>query len=156
MDGEDEADAIKNSFQWLGGDPGDFPCSLLLLARMEMLLVSCVNLTHGCVVTENAESKVTKDKLQQVLRDFELNDDVDKVRFTYPHDFVSPSLRNCGCVCLANEFETHLKRENWWQLQSACVCGCGRGCAYVCLVCIADLRLWLAGSWNGIHLGSVS
>jgi hypothetical protein len=28
---------------------------------------------------EDAESKVTKDKLQQVLRDFELNDDVDKV-----------------------------------------------------------------------------
>lgn len=48
-DGEEEVDAIKASFQWLGGDP------------------------------ENAESKVTKDKLQQVLRDFELNDDVDKV-----------------------------------------------------------------------------
>ena len=28
---------------------------------------------------DDAESKVTKDKLQQVLRDFELNDDVDKV-----------------------------------------------------------------------------
>lgn len=32
--------------------------------------------------TEDAESKVTKDKLQQVLRDFELNDDVDQVGFS--------------------------------------------------------------------------
>mmetsp|Transcript_60024 Transcript_60024/g.97240 ORF Transcript_60024/g.97240 Transcript_60024/m.97240 type:complete len:166 (+) Transcript_60024:40-537(+) len=46
---QEEAEAIKNSFQWLGGDP------------------------------EDASSKVSKDKLQQVLREFELNDNVDMV-----------------------------------------------------------------------------
>lgn len=54
IDGEEEADAIKASFQWLGGDP------------------------------EDKNSTVTKEKLEEVLRNFELNDDVAKLLGTDP------------------------------------------------------------------------
>lgn len=37
------------------------------------------------LATDDAESKVTKEKLQEVLREFELDDDVNKV---------------CACTCL--------------------------------------------------------
>jgi hypothetical protein len=71
---EDEASAIKASFQWLGGNPDD------------------------------AESKVTKEKLQEVLREFELDDDVNKVLGT-------PDRRNVDDLTLAGLTEVLMHKE---------------------------------------------